>query len=121
MDPTELFPRFRRGSMARVSYGLPDDAHWSARGDWLHNFDPAPFAPASVKIEPQDETDTFCTCPRCGLAGHHVVAVGSFHPPTVPGQDGEQVVVVRMSAPPAGTRVATRTCVFCAHEWRRIV
>lgn len=64
-------------------------------------------------IEPRDESDPFCTCPSCGLAGTHGVEVITWQNGRVEGA----FLVMTIGDPPDGARRARRVCVFCEHVW----
>jgi hypothetical protein len=70
--------------------------------------------------EPRDETETLATCPHCACMGHHLVEVTTFRARKLPGaRPGEWIDVSAFGDPPDGTKVVTRTCVFCDRQWSR--
>lgn len=70
--------------------------------------------------EPRDHTETLATCPKCKCMGHHLVQVGTFRARKLPGaRPGEWIDVSMFGDPPDGTKVITRTCIFCEHQWTR--
>jgi hypothetical protein len=73
-----------------------------------------------TRIDPRHRLDTFCTCPSCGLLGHHlIVEQGIFERPWVPGVGGDRIDVSGFGDPLDGTPYVRRRCVFCHHEWNR--
>jgi len=70
--------------------------------------------------EPRDETETLATCPHCKCMGHHPVDVRTFRARVLPGaRPGEWIDASTFGDPADGTKVVTRTCVFCERTWRR--
>lgn len=69
-------------------------------------------------ISPSSPDDPFCTCPGCGLAGHHHVSITTAEPlRREVGQDGDIIEITTWGSPPPGTPIARRQCVFCDHSW----
>lgn len=76
-------------------------------------------------LSPQDETDTFCTCPKCYLIGHHSVeqyeanfklaGVLTVNERRELVNDG--LVDVTPFGMVHGATYVRRTCCFCGHEW----
>jgi hypothetical protein len=70
--------------------------------------------------EPRDETETLATCPKCKCMGHHLVQVGTFRARKLPGaRPGVWIDASMFGDPPDGTKVVTRTCIFCDYQWSR--
>lgn len=69
--------------------------------------------------EPRDETETLATCPECACMGHHPVEVKEWEARGVRTPEGGWICMATFGDPPAGTRMAWRTCIFCGHIWGR--
>lgn len=69
-------------------------------------------------INPLDEADPFCTCPKCDLLGTHYITWDVFHRRKLPTGDGDWVDISGFGDPPDGTEQTVRTCRVCGHTWR---
>lgn len=82
-----------------------------------------PFARPPV-IEPIDESDPFCTCPKCGLLGTHGLKVEQSIRELVFLEDdhaGNRTAVWKHCAGlqlPDSTWLVVRQCWACKHEWK---
>lgn len=70
-------------------------------------------------LEPRDCTDTFCTCPNCGLLGHHAIVGQGAYQGWVEGADGAHIDVRILGSPPEGTPYTQRECSFCSRRWSK--
>lgn len=70
-------------------------------------------------VQPIHPFDTFCTCPRCELLGHHtVVEHGQYKPNLLADMHGRLTIDATGFGQRTSGPYTERRCTFCDFRWR---